>query len=210
MNNLAGVYQICNLVNGMRYFGQTKNLQIRWKEHRKKLNANTHFNSHLQSAWNKYGENSFIFEPLMCCDISDLNWFEQILLDVAKNNKPLFYNKSYLAEGNGQRGLKRSKETREKIRQNNLNRPKETNAKIGVANRNRKRSETFKRRLSDNHPNVRAIKKIDLQTKEVVCTYRSIVDAATDNNISESVIRRVASKKYKNRTAGGFLYEYAD
>lgn len=45
----------------------------RWEEHIKDLRKNIHKNKHLQSAWNKYGENNFEFEILEFCDITDID-----------------------------------------------------------------------------------------------------------------------------------------
>jgi group I intron endonuclease len=62
---MACVYQIRNLVNDKFYIGSThKPLQRRIHEHLTKLRANYHNNKHLQSAWNKYGEENFIFETV--------------------------------------------------------------------------------------------------------------------------------------------------
>lgn len=59
---MSGVYQIYNTVNGKRYIGSSIHIEQRFKEHLRNLRANKHVNAHLQSAWNKYGEHSFVFE----------------------------------------------------------------------------------------------------------------------------------------------------
>lgn len=59
---MACIYQIKNLVNGKLYIGSTKGeLRRRKSAHLAKLRYNKHFNSHLQNAWNKYGEENFEF-----------------------------------------------------------------------------------------------------------------------------------------------------
>lgn len=61
--NEIGIYKIQNLCNGKVYIGQTREkFQRRYWLHRWKLRNGTHDNFHLQKAWNKYGENNFIFE----------------------------------------------------------------------------------------------------------------------------------------------------
>lgn len=55
------IYMIKNKVNNKVYIGQTKSIEIRWKEHINKLKANKHVNVHLQNSWNKYGLDSFEF-----------------------------------------------------------------------------------------------------------------------------------------------------
>ena len=61
---MSGVYQIYNTVNGKRYIGSSIHIEQRFKEHLRNLRANKHVNAHLQSAWNKYGEHSFVFEEV--------------------------------------------------------------------------------------------------------------------------------------------------
>lgn len=61
---ICGVYKIENLINGKVYVGKSKNIGIRWYEHKSELNNGSHINSHLQSAWNKYGENNFRFDVI--------------------------------------------------------------------------------------------------------------------------------------------------
>lgn len=59
------IYKITNLANGKLYIGSTMHkFSKRKSEHLTALRKGYHFNSHLQSAWNKYGEENFIFEIL--------------------------------------------------------------------------------------------------------------------------------------------------
>ncbi len=46
------------------YVGISNNIERRWREHKKELNENYHYNPHLQNAWNKYGEDNFLFHIL--------------------------------------------------------------------------------------------------------------------------------------------------
>lgn len=55
------IYKIVNLVNDKFYIGSTVNKKVRFREHRKQLRGNRHHCKHLQSAWNKYGEEKFDF-----------------------------------------------------------------------------------------------------------------------------------------------------
>lgn len=55
------IYKIVNLVNDKFYVGSTTNKKVRFREHRKQLRGNRHHCKHLQSAWNKYGEEKFDF-----------------------------------------------------------------------------------------------------------------------------------------------------
>lgn len=55
------IYKIVNLVNDKFYVGSTTNKKVRFREHRKQLRGNRHHCKHLQAAWNKYGEEKFLF-----------------------------------------------------------------------------------------------------------------------------------------------------
>lgn len=79
---LLGVYQIVCNVDGKIYVGSSKRLSLRKKSHWSALRMGKHGNSHLQNAWNKYGENNFIFDVLeLVEDYGKLKEREQIWLD---------------------------------------------------------------------------------------------------------------------------------
>jgi group I intron endonuclease len=66
--NISGIYVIINKLNGKRYIGSSKSIHYRWNQsHRPQLRDGNHCNRHLQSAWNKYGENQFEFQVLEEC-----------------------------------------------------------------------------------------------------------------------------------------------
>lgn len=80
--NLSGVYRITNTINNKLYIGSTcENFIIRWKSHINTLRRNTHKNAHLQNAFNKYGEKSFIFEIIEVCEKEDTLNREQLYLN---------------------------------------------------------------------------------------------------------------------------------
>lgn len=76
-----GIYRIKNSINNKIYIGSTKNIEARWAKHKALLRHNKHQNAHLQNAWNKYGENAFIFEVIEECKIEDLINREQFFID---------------------------------------------------------------------------------------------------------------------------------
>ena len=59
--HIIGVYTICNLVNGKRYFGSSKNCKSRLSGHRTALRRGDHTNVALLQEWNMFGENAFEF-----------------------------------------------------------------------------------------------------------------------------------------------------
>ena len=57
-----GIYKIRNLVNKKFYVGSSNNVYERFRAHKKLLRGNRHHCKHLQAAWNKYGEDCFVFK----------------------------------------------------------------------------------------------------------------------------------------------------
>lgn len=60
----SGVYRIQCLVSLKSYIGHSTDLKKRSKTHFSELRTNIHKNTHLQNAWNEYGEESFYFSVL--------------------------------------------------------------------------------------------------------------------------------------------------
>lgn len=78
----ALIYKIINVENAKFYVGSTIVVTARWRKHLRDLRANKHHCPHLQAAWNKYGEDSFVFRVVeVVDDHTQLNAAEQKWLD---------------------------------------------------------------------------------------------------------------------------------
>lgn len=60
----SGIYLIRCTANNKIYIGSTSNLRKRQHDHFADMARNAHSNKHMQSAWNKYGSDTFTFEVL--------------------------------------------------------------------------------------------------------------------------------------------------
>jgi group I intron endonuclease len=87
---VPGIYKILNLINGKFYIGSTKNLKKRRWEHYFNLRHNRHPCHHLQSSFNKYGEEVFEFICVEFCDKTKLMEREQYWLDEFWDKKILY------------------------------------------------------------------------------------------------------------------------
>ena len=129
-----GVYRITCQITGDCYVGSSAYLHNRKSEHLQMLRNNEHVNIHLQRAWNKYGENSFIFEVIEKTSRAKLIEREQYWIEILVPS----YNIRKVAESN--LGLKASEATREKHRQRwqNLS-PEEKQQSLESLEKGRKR-----------------------------------------------------------------------
>lgn len=95
----SGVYQIRNIINNKRYIGSAVNFRARWNAHRRCLRKGIRPNTYLQRAWNKYGEENFVFEILEKCVRGELSMYEfrKPLYECEQHYKDLYksYNRKY-------------------------------------------------------------------------------------------------------------------
>lgn len=132
----SGIYKILNKANNKFYIGSSDFIRRRWREHIVLLNSNKHYNSYLQNAWNKYGENTFEFSVIEYCDSKILIQKEQFWLDWFKPyDENIGYNISFVA-GNCS-GVKHSPEFGQKVRERRLGtrHTEETKAKMSKAHK---------------------------------------------------------------------------
>lgn len=155
---ISGIYKITNTTNGVFYIGSAVNIGRRWYRHKYDLRNTCHSNQHLQRAWDKYGEGSFIFEILkQVSDTSQLLDLEQSAID-STDAVNVGYNILPKA-GSGRLGLTHSQSTKDKISKANTGHtfnvgrkhPKEYGEAISLRQRGSKASEEAKVKMSDSH-----------------------------------------------------------
>jgi len=78
---ISGVYQITFSCSETRYIGSSSDMLFRRDCHLYDLRCRVHVNSHLQNAFNKYGEGAFRFRVLLYCDPYNCTLYEQRLID---------------------------------------------------------------------------------------------------------------------------------
>lgn len=90
---VIGIYSIKNKINKKEYIGQSKRLEERKKDHLLSLRNNTHINSHLQNAFNIYGEENFEFNIICECNVEELDQLEKYFIKLHDAHKK-GYNKT--------------------------------------------------------------------------------------------------------------------
>lgn len=167
---MAYIYKIENKINEKFYIGQTvRSLEKRWSEHKCVLNGNYHDNSHLQRAWNKYGEDAFEFSVILECPEETLDFWEKAFLGDRWKTE---YTHCYNQKEGGFNG-RHSEETKQKMSEVKMGErnsfygkthSEESKRKISEAQKGKKNpmwgkthSEESKRKMSElkkgkNHP----------------------------------------------------------
>lgn len=170
----SGIYQIRNVINDHVYVGQTTKLSKRWVQHYSLLKNNKHKNVHLQRAWNKYGEENFLYEVILYCEPFEMTRYEQFFEDFYQS-KGTSYNIRKCVDSNKgiswredskkklseiRIGKKQTEETKEKLREiskrENLSQEtlkKRSESLSGENNpmHGKHHSEETKRKMSENH-----------------------------------------------------------
>lgn len=82
----CGIYHIKNLINGMKYIGQSTDLRQRFSQQKSDLKNGRHGNIHLQSAVIKFGIQNFEFRAIAYCLPSELDRLEKFYISTYKSN----------------------------------------------------------------------------------------------------------------------------
>lgn len=112
----SGIYKITCTANNKIYIGSSVNLQKRKCEHFRELRRRKHRNSYLQHAWDKYGEETFVFEVVELVLPMNTTAREQYWLNKLKPFGDKGFNIARDADASAL-GRKRTLEHTEKIRQ---------------------------------------------------------------------------------------------
>lgn len=177
----AVIYKIINLTNAKFYVGSTVKVKERFRTHRRKLRAGKHHCPKLQNAWNKYGEESFIFKVILVVeDPKELHCAEQQLLDEHHGSTHCYNHARYTDHSN--RGVAHSKKHRAAI-SDALKAHYAENAHPALG---RTHSEESKALMSTN----RAGKEVSVETREKIRQVRLGTRASDATRAKLSAIRK--------------------
>ena len=99
MEKIIGIYKIINKVNQKVYVGSSIDIKSRIRNHKSDLRGNRHHCSHLQYAYNKYGESNFEAKVIERCDREVLLERERYWMEyLGANDKNYGYNLSVISD----------------------------------------------------------------------------------------------------------------
>ncbi len=225
----SGIYTITNKTSNKVYVGSSVDLQKRNKDHFSYLRANTHHNIHLQRAFNKYGESSFVFDVVKFCpDDAELliilekeefgsHDFEELYNIVEPGPNPMHnrefteehkekiskalkeYNKKF---GNTFKGKKHSVQSRKRMSESQKAYcKKEGNSFLG-----KKHTKASKKKMSRSITKYVGINKVDRETGKVLGTYYNASEALKHSDNPEGFSGNIlAVCKFNQKTAYGYI-----
>lgn len=184
---IIGIYKIVNKINDKLYIGSAVSIYSRFAVHKRLLKNNNHFNNHLQSSWNLYGENNFCFEIVLECDKNTLEINEEYYIKhYRSNDKNYGYNRRIHCKTN--LGIKYSDEHKLKL----------SKAHLGI-----KHSDDSKKKIGE--AQFKKVYKYNLAGKFIE-EYSSMKQAAMINNIQQTGISMCCRGLIKK--SGGFIWSY--
>ena len=154
---MIGIYKITNTINGRVYIGQAQDIEFRWKRHERDSKTE---NQVIYRAMRKYGIENFSFEVVEECSIEELDEKEIYYIEQYRSYVGWKDSNGYnmTLGGGGSRGVKVSKESRQKMgdsrrgeKNHNYGKPmtKEAKEKLRRAKIGKTLSDYHKRRISE-------------------------------------------------------------
>ena len=183
---VIGVYKIESILNGRIYIGSSVNVLRRWRLHKSELLNNKHHSIILQRHVNKYGLEDLVFSLLEETHEKIIIEREQHYIDLLKP----FFNIRKVADSNI--GIKRSIETKEKLRLINLG---------------KKLSDTTKQKMADRmYGNAYSKNITPVNAKKIICTktgieFSKIEDAAIYVGLKRTTLNAQLSGQNTNKTS---------
>jgi group I intron endonuclease len=207
LQSISGIYKITNTVNNKIYIGCASNIRTRINGHLYDLRRGMHKNSYLQKAWNKYGEEVFIFEIVEECVINNLHSREHYWVNELNClNKNIGYNIKP-TDPNG--CSMHSQATIEKLKQ--INKGKKPSQKCIEALKQRTISSEHKEILKKSregidytklHREKRGKKVIDIKTGIV---YSSLAEVCELIGMNKGALSRILLGKRINKTTFKYI-----
>jgi group I intron endonuclease len=216
------LYEIRNTVNEKRYIGCTQKWQDRKQEHIRTLSQNTHHNSYLQRAWNKYGSDKFIFSIIENVDTTEQMFNREIEL-IAENSN--LYNIAKGGNGgdlitnhpNYKQIIENMKEARKNLYNDPIRGPIERAKRNSFQNlsedeyteRCKLWSDVKKGPGNGRFKHDKKIAQIDKNTNEIVkiWEYSRLLDY---NGFNSKYARWVAEGKPTFKSHKGYLWQYVE
>lgn len=220
----SGIYKITNIINGKIYVGSAVNLITRQINHFSNLRKCKHCNILLQRAFNKYGEENFIFEILEeVKDKTKLLEREQYYLDLLGPKYNIckiagsalgrkWTEQSRIKLSNSKKGCKNVMFGKPSIRKGTQH-TNEMKLRISNKLKGNKQSDITKQLKSEkrilylyNNPNnlISAVIQFDKNTGKEITTYSSINEAFQETKITNIS----ACCRNKIPSAGGYVWQY--
>jgi len=201
----SGIYRIRNLVNGKIYIGQSVSIPKRWGGHRSELRGGYHYNAHLQRAWDKYGEEAFLFEVIEYCPVEKLVEREQFWLNSIRQFVDVFNcGKCADSPNRGRKLGPHSAMTKAKISTALKGKKRgphsaKHRAKISAAHKGKKRTEEHRANSGAAHAKPYPA-FIHMATGRIIPEGRNLAKLCREHpdGLDASRMRRVANGKYKH------------
>lgn len=139
-SKIVGIYKISCTQNNKYYYGSSVDILSRRNHHKNSLRKKLHHNKILQNVWNKYGEESFIFEIIEQVNIENLKDIEDTYLKEHVYNIDcvnIMASSNNVPHNIGFSGHSHTKETKSKIKNSMIGRKhcEKTKLKISESNK---------------------------------------------------------------------------